>query len=223
MKGVNMKHLNLLALTTAIVIMGGGSAHALVFDPFTTAQIGGNPGTAPWVSGSSSHFAERQLTRANNAIASIGSGAWTMSTNSSSGLTQNGMSTLNYRQDNAGSTDDLSFVSSMSFDFNVTGTVNLNWYLEDANNGLYLTLSNTLVSLSGTGTQTLDFSTAIIDPGFDLSSVTGMTVQFSGISRGEGATVTNFSYAPVPEPGTMAALGLGVATMIRRKRSAKKA
>jgi hypothetical protein len=212
-----MKHLNLLALTTAIVIMGGGSAHALVFDPFTTAQIGGNPGTAPWVSGSSSHFAERQLTRANNAIASIGSGAWTMSTNSSSGLTQNGMSTLNYRQDNAGSTDDLSFVSSMSFDFNVTGTVNLNWYLEDAN-GLNLIQAGALVSVSGTGTQTLDFSTATMDPGFDLSAVTGMSVRFTGISAGESATVTNFTYTLVPTPGAAAVFGLGGLMAARRRR-----
>jgi hypothetical protein len=169
---------------------------------------------------SSSLFAQRQVERGNNAIASVGSGAWTMSPNQFSGPTQNGISNLNYRQDNLGSTISLSGIVSMSFDFNVTGSVNLNWYLEDANNGLYLSLSNTPVSVSGTGTQTLNFSTAIIDPGFDLSSVTGMSVQFSGISAGESATVTNFNYAPVPEPGTMVALGAGIAALLRRRKKA---
>ena len=194
-----------------------GSANAGIVDPFTTSQAGGNPNTAPWVNISSSLFAQRQVERGNNAIASVGSGAWTMSPNQFSGPTQNGISNLNYRQDNLGSTISLSGIVSMSFDFNVTGSVNLNWYLEDANNGLYLSLSNTPVSVSGTGTQTLNFSTAIIDPGFDLSSVTGMSVQFSGISAGESATITNFTYV-VPTPGAAALLGLGGLLAARRRR-----
>jgi hypothetical protein len=165
----------------------------------------------------SSLFAERPLQRGNNAIASIGSGAWTMGPNQSSGSTQNGISNLNYRQDDAGSTINLSAIASMSFNFNVTGSVNLNWYLEDANNGLYLSLAGAPVSVSGTGTQTLNFSTAIIDPGFDLSSVTGMSVQFSGISAGESATITNFTYV-VPTPGAAALLGLGGLLAARRRR-----
>jgi hypothetical protein len=71
--------------------------------------------------------------------------------------------------------------------------------------------------VSGTGTQTLNFSTAIIDPGFDLSSVTGMSVQFSGISAGESATITNFTYV-VPTPGAAALLGLGGLLAARRRR-----
>jgi hypothetical protein len=51
-------------------------------------------------------------------------------------------------------------------------------------------------------------------------SVTGMTVQFSGISAGENATVTNFNYEPVPEPGTMVALGAGIAALLRRRKKA---
>jgi hypothetical protein len=101
----------------------------------------------------------------------------------------------------------------------VTGSVILNWYLEDANSANLIQLG-ALVSVSGTGTQTLDFSTATMDPGFDLSSVTGMSVQFSGISAGESATVTNFNYAPVPEPGTMVALGAGIAALLRRRKKA---
>jgi hypothetical protein len=195
-----------------------GSANAGIVDPFTTAQTGGNPGTAPWLNVPGSLFAERQLQRGNNAIASIGSGAWTMGPNQSSGPTQNGISNLNYRQDDAGSTINLSAIASMSFNFNVTGSVNLNWYLEDANNGLYLSLAGALVSVSGTGTQTLNFSTAIIDLGFDLSSVTGMSVQFSGISAGESATVTNFTYTLVPTPGAATLLGLGGLLAARRRR-----
>ncbi len=214
-----MKQTNIRSLAAFVgCIATFGAANAIVLDPFTTTQAGGNPVTAPWVNVPSSLFAQRQVERGNNATASIGSGAWTMSPNQSSGATQNGISNLNYRQDNGGSTIDLSGIASMSFDFNVTGSVNLIWYLEDSNNGLYLSLSNAPVSVSGTGTQTLNFSTAIIDLGFDLNSVTGMSVQFSGISAGEGATVTNFTYEAVPEPATMATLGLGALALVRRRR-----
>ena len=211
-----MKYLNLIALTTTIAI--GGSAHALVLDPFTTAQTSGGAG-ASWLSIPSSLFAQRQVQRFNNATATLGSGAWTMGANQFSTPTSNGASYLNFRQDSVGSTIDLSGIASMSFDFNVTGSVNLNWYLEDANSANLIQLG-ALVSVSGTGTQTLDFSTATMDPGFDLSSVTGMSVQFSGISAGESATVTNFNYAPVPEPGTMVALGAGIAALLRRRKKA---
>ena len=211
-----MKYLNLVALTTTIAI--GGSAHALVLDPFTTAQTSGGAG-ASWLSIPSSLFAQRQVQRFNNATATLESGAWTMGANQFSTPTSNGASYLNFRQDSVGSTIDLSGIASMSFDINVTGTVSLNWYLEDAN-GANLLQAGALVSVSGTGTQTLDFSTATMDPGFDLSSVTGMSVRFTGISAGESATVTNFNYAPVPEPGTMVALGAGIAALLRRRKKA---
>ena len=172
-----------------------GSANAGIVDSFTTAQTSGGAG-ATWLSIPSSLFAERQFQRFNNATASLGSGAWTMGANEFSSPTQNGSSYLNYRQDSVGSTIDLSGIASMSFDVTVTGSVNLNWYLEDAN-GLNLIQAGALVSVSGTGTQTLDFSTATMDPGFDLSAVTGMSVRFTGISAGESATVTNLTSTPL--------------------------
>ena len=209
-----MKYLNLIALTTTIAI--GGSAHALVLDPFTTAQTSGGAG-ASWLSIPSSLFAQRQVQRFNNATATLGSGAWTMGANQFSSPTQNGSSYLNYRQDSVGSTIDLSGIASMSFDINVTGSVILNWYLEDANGNNLIQLG-ALVSVSGTGTQTLDFSTATMDPGFDLSAVTGMSVRFTGISAGESATVTNFTYTLVPTPGAAAVFGLGGLMAARRRR-----
>jgi hypothetical protein len=184
-------------------------------DPFTTAQTSGGAG-ASWLSIPSSLFAQRQVQRFNNATATLGSGAWTMGANQFSTPTSNGASYLNFRQDSVGSTIDLSGIASMSFDFNVTGSVILNWYLEDANSANLIQLG-ALVSVSGTGTQTLDFSTATMDPGFDLSSVTGMSVQFSGISAGESATITNFTYV-VPTPGAAALLGLGGLLAARRRR-----
>jgi hypothetical protein len=140
-----------------------------------------------------------------------------MGANQFSSPTQNGSSYLNYRQDSVGSTIDLSGIASMSFDFNVTGSVILNWYLEDANSANLIQLG-ALVSVSGTGTQTLDFSTATMDPGFDLSAVTGMSVRFTGISAGESATVTNFTYTLVPTPGAAAVFGLGGLMAARRRR-----
>jgi hypothetical protein len=193
-----------------------GSANAGIVDSFTTAQTSGGAG-ATWLSIPSSLFAERQFQRFNNATASLGSGAWTMGANEFSSPTQNGSSYLNYRQDSVGSTIDLSGIASMSFDINVTGSVILNWYLEDANGNNLIQLG-ALVSVSGTGTQTLDFSTATMDPGFDLSAVTGMSVRFTGISAGESATVTNFTYTLVPTPGAAALLGLGGLMAARRRR-----
>ncbi len=193
-----------------------GSANAGIVDPFTTAQTSGGAG-ATWLSIPSSLFAERQFQRFNNATATLGSGAWTMGANQFSTPTQNGASYLNYRQDSVGSTINLSAIASMSFDITVTGSVDLNWYLEDAN-GNNLIQAGALVSVSGTGTQTLNFSTATEAwPGFDLSAVTGMSVRFTGISAGESATVTNFTYV-VPTPGAAALLGLGGLLAARRRR-----
>jgi hypothetical protein len=185
-----------IGVMALVAILGPArESSAQSVDPFTTSQASGNAG-APWVSIPNSLFAERQLQRFNNATASLGSGAWTMGANQSSTPTSNGSSYLNYRQDSVGSTIDLSGIASMSFDITVTGTVSLNWYLEDAN-GNNLIQSGALVAVSGTGTQTLDFSTATMDPGFDLSAVTGMSVRFTGISAGESATVTNLTSTPL--------------------------
>lgn len=184
-------------------------------DPLTTAQAGGNPGTAPWLPIPDSLFAERQAKRANNATASVGLGAWTMGPNQFSLPTSNGQAELSYRQgdwmDVADGVNaipsflkiDLSDVKSISFDITVTGSLQLNWYMEDE---MYNSLSPTgsvITLAAGTSTQTFDFSTASLDTGaFDFSAVTGMTINLSGISAGEGATVTNIKYTyGAPETG----------------------
>ncbi len=181
-----------MAFAAILGLAREGSAQSV--DPLTTAQTPGGAG-APW-SNISGLFAQRQFQRFNNATASLGSGSWMMGANQFATPTSNGSSYLNYRRDSVGSTIDLSGIDSMSFNVAVTGSVNLNWYLEDAN-GALLIQAGAPVSV-GTGTQTLDFSTASMDPGFDLSAVKFMYVQFSGISAGEGATVTNFIYTPLP-------------------------
>jgi hypothetical protein len=45
-----------------------------------------------------------------------------------------------------------------------------------------------------------------------------MSVRFTGISAGESATVTNFTYALVPTPGAAAVFGLGGLMAARRRR-----
>jgi hypothetical protein len=86
----------------------------------------------------------------------------------------------------------------MSFSVAVTGTVTLDWYLENVN-GESLSKAQTFLT-AGNSIQTFDLSTAVIDQGFDLKAVTGMTVKFSGISNqtGDSATVTSFTFTPLP-------------------------
>ena len=83
----------------------------------------------------------------------------------------------------------------MSFNITVAGSANLYWYLMDAS-GNDITLDG--ANLIGTSIQTLDFCTATKSRDFDLSKVTGMYVELSGISKGESATVTNFTFMPLP-------------------------
>jgi hypothetical protein len=188
-----------------------GSANAGIVDPFTTAQAGGGA-SAIWSSIPSSLFAQRRVQRFNSSTASVGSGAWSFAFTNTSGTAN-----LAYRQDSSFSTIDLSGIASMSFGITVTGTVNLNWYLEDQSSNNLIQFG-ALVPVTGTSTQTLNFSTATIDPGFDLSAVTGMTIQFIAVSSSASATVSNFTYTLVPTPGAAALLGLGGLLAARRRR-----
>ena len=188
-----------------------GFAQAGIVDSFTTAQAGGGAG-APWSSIPGSLFAERRVQRFNNSTASVGSGAWTFAFTNPDGIAR-----LGYRQNSAGSTIDLSGIASLSFDIAVTGQVRLNWYLFDAN-GYDLIQLGSPVSVSGTGTQTLNFSVAIIDPDFDLSEIAGMSIDVEGVSEVASATVSNFTYTLIPTPGVAALLGLGGLVAARRRR-----
>ena len=187
-----------MALAAILGLAREGSAQfgsAQFVDKFTTPQAHGNA-SALWVSlGEDPLFAQRQFQRFNNATSSLGSDKWSVGANQFSSITDNGTSKLNYRQNNDGSTIDLSGIASMSFHITVAGSANLYWYLMDAS-GNDITLDRAI--LTGKSTQTLDFCTATKSRDFDLSEVTGMYVELSGISKGESATVTNFTFMPLP-------------------------
>jgi hypothetical protein len=166
-------------------------------DPFTTAQASGFS-NAPWVTLQGTLFKQRQLQRFNSATASVplGTAAWTVGTSTSATQTSNGTAHLNYRQDDISSTIDLSGIKSMSFSVAVTGTVTLDWYLENVNGESYSKAQTVLTA--GNSIQTFDLSTAVMDQGFDLKVVTGMTVKFTAVQSGESATVSNFTFTPLP-------------------------
>jgi hypothetical protein len=60
---------------------------------------------------------------------------------------------------------------------------------------------------------------ALDDPGFAWNKVKSMSLILSkATADASGASVSNFTYAPVPEPATMATLGLGTLAMLRKRR-----
>ncbi len=154
-------------------------------DPFTTVGIPGGAGAVYTPIQPGSLFNQRRVQRFNSVTAAVGGGAWTATLPTSSSI-----STLGYRQDNVGTTIDLSEVVSMSFDINVTGSVTGYWYLMDPN-GYIAEVPAGFALSAGTHTVTLDLSTAAIDDGFDLSAVASMEISIAAASANSSFSVSN--------------------------------
>jgi hypothetical protein len=107
----------------------------------------------------------------------------------------------------------------MSFDIAVTGSLTFSWSILDES-GFIIDFEGPFAISAGSSTQTLNFSTANIDPGFDISKVVRSEIWITAASANSRFTVTNYTYAPVPEPATMAALGVGIAALVRRRKKA---
>jgi hypothetical protein len=114
---------------------------------------------------------------------------------------------------------------SMAWTFGQWGTVDL---FANANS-IYLRGTSGLASRYGTAQRTLaDWLTTLNGKGYDIFSVNagwGTSVnQFEGavdnITFGVGANIRTYNFEPVPEPATMAALGLGAVALIRRRKKA---
>jgi hypothetical protein len=197
-----------------------GSANAGIVDSFTTAgNSTGNGFGAPWVNIPGSLFNQRQVARFNSAgtgTASVAGGAWTAFLPQFNTTGSSSASVLTYRQDSSFSTIDLSGIASMSFDIAVTGSVTLSWFIGDSN-GAIIDFPGPFTLSAGSSTQTLNFSTANIDPGFDVTAVERMQIRISAASANSSISVTNFTYA-VPAPGAAAVLGLGGLLAARRRR-----
>jgi hypothetical protein len=247
MKGVDMKHLNLLALTTAIVIMGGGggSAHALTLAaaPFPASPAS----TSAFNAIGTFNFGNQKARLSAAGFADLqggnpGNGWWGPNTGTG-GLQRSWEVVWN----------------------NTTGTVTFNVYANNDYTGLAMTMSRTpaitlgnkLVGLDiganmgGTPGRNFQYTNIEFNDGSGFVSVPGANAAYNGVPNTNNyfslnGALTDFTLRgqaqftsgtvssdgmrffingrqAVPEPGTMAALGLGVATMIRRKRSAKKA
>ena len=206
------KNIGILVLATI-----ASSANASFVDSFATAAVPGGAGAA-WTPISGSLFAERRLQRFNGATTSLPAlGPWTYTLPATASGTP--VVYLDYREDNSGNTIDLSGIASMSLDFaGVTGSTSLNWvFVDDVDNNAYFATNPTITT---NGTITFDMSTAAADaPGFAWNKVRSMSLGLSrATATASGATVSNFTYAPVPEPATMATLGLGTLAMLRKRR-----
>jgi len=81
-------------------------------------------------------------------------------------------------------------------------------------------VSNYLVTAGSTpvALPSQNFSLSGTQSGYDV--ITTITLNGTGASSVNKATLYNVSYteAPVPEPASMAALGIGIAALIRRRR-----
>ena len=210
---------SMVGIAAAVAV--AGSANAGVVDPFTTAATFGNA-SATWTPITGGLFAERQAQKFNGVATgspTLGFGSWTASFLSSPASA--GITTLNYRVNGSGGTIDLSGIASMSFALSgVSGSMNLNWYFQDVT-GLEATQAAVQVPVTGSGTQTFDFSTAVLqEPEFDWTQITGMTVSMtrSG-SIAAGFTVSSFNSTAVPAPGALALLGAAGLVGARRRRA----
>ncbi|MBU6413971.1 MAG: hypothetical protein KGS45_10900 [Planctomycetes bacterium] len=210
-----------IAIGALALVAVAGSANAGIVDSFTTA---GNSSTngfgAPWVNIPGSLFNQRQVARFNSAgtgTASVASGAWNAFLPQYNTTGSPSSSVLTYRQDSSFSTIDLSGIASMSFDIAVTGSVTFFWNIMDVN-GFIIDYPGPFTLSAGSSTQTLNFSTANIDLGFDISAVNRMQIWISAASANSSISVTNFTYTLVPTPGAVAVLGLGGLVAARRRR-----
>lgn len=114
---------------------------------------------------------------------------------------------------------------SMAWTFGQWGNVDL---FANANS-IYLRGSSGLVSRYGTAQRTLaNWLTTLNGKGYEIFSVNAgwgqSGNQFDGavdnITFGVGANIRTYNFEPVPEPATMAALGLGAVALIRRRKKA---
>lgn len=201
-----------ILLTSVMAVATFGSAHALIVDSLTTVGIPGGAGAVFTNIQPGSLFNQRRVQRFNSATAAVGSGAWTATL-----PTTNSVSAIGYRQDNVGTTIDLTGIASMSFDITVAGSITGYWNLMDSD-GYILEVPSGFALSTGTHTVTLDYSTAAIDTGFNLSTVKSMDIWIKAATAQSSFSVSNIRYTPVPEPGTMVALGLGTLSMLRKRR-----
>jgi len=162
-------------------------------DPFTVPGTATSGFGSQWVNIPGTFFNQRQVARFNQgSSASVANGVWTASLpNASSNSTA-----LTYRQDGSYLPKDLSGIASMSFDITVQGSVKGYWYLMDPN-GYILEVRQGFALSAGTHTVTLDFSTAAIDSGFNLSAIREMRIGMTAASANSSVSVSNLRYGVI--------------------------
>ncbi len=206
---------SMVGVVAAVAVAGSANA-AVTFDSFTVVQSetnGAGPGAGiNWASPASSQpIFGASGTRAAFAYLYGNSGTVTSSVSGGTATfsaTKGGGAGLYY----LGSAQDLTGYS-FSLNLNMTGpTDSFIWEFKDAG-GSYV---DYIVNYTVAGTYTVDLSTL---EGINPSTITGMAIAIYSPEAACSATVSNFTYAPVPAPGAAALIGLAGMVATRRRRN----